>query len=165
MSTKRDDAFAALNALHNEGKITYAEYSTIFDGLEEIETLEERDSDLEKLWADFEDLSMNPDTECIEESFLDFPAGTEREEIWRFFDRRHSKGVAYLLYHDSVDRTPELAKLRYLKRLCPDCASDWCTYCKDGQCRFPFVADRPPYITESDGCKDSVYDAVGRMFE
>lgn len=27
-----------------------------------------------------------------------FPAGTEREEIWHWFDERHPKGVAYLLY-------------------------------------------------------------------
>lgn len=27
-----------------------------------------------------------------------FPAGTEREEIWHWFDERHPKGVTYLLY-------------------------------------------------------------------
>ena len=41
---------------------------------------------------------MNPETECMEAPFLDFPAGTPREDIWRWFDERHSKGVAYLLY-------------------------------------------------------------------
>lgn len=37
-----------------------------------------------------------------------FPAGTEREEIWHWFDERHPKGVAYLLYGEEKndeDRT------------------------------------------------------------
>ena len=27
-----------------------------------------------------------------------FDKGTEREEIWKYFDEHHSKGVHYLLY-------------------------------------------------------------------
>lgn len=29
-----------------------------------------------------------------------FPAGTDREEIWQWFDEQHPKGVAYLLYRE-----------------------------------------------------------------
>ena len=39
---------------------------------------------------------MNPETECIEEDFLHFPVGTNRMEIWHWFDEQHSIGVAYL---------------------------------------------------------------------
>lgn len=39
---------------------------------------------------------MNPETECIEEDFLHFPAGTNRMDIWHWFDEQHSIGVAYL---------------------------------------------------------------------
>lgn len=46
-----------------------------------METLRERDTQLEKLWKQFGDIPMNPDTEKMEESFMDFPAGTDREEI------------------------------------------------------------------------------------
>ena len=60
-----------------------------------METLRERDTQLEKLWKQFGDVPMNPDTEKMEEPFMDFPAGTDREEIWHWFDERHSKGVAY----------------------------------------------------------------------
>lgn len=56
------------------------------------------DAELEELWGEFGDIPMNPETECIEEPFLGFPAGTNREEIWHWFDDRHSKGVVYLLY-------------------------------------------------------------------
>ncbi len=41
---------------------------------------------------------MNPETECMDEPFLSFPAGTHREEIWRWFDERHTRGAAYLLH-------------------------------------------------------------------
>lgn len=63
-----------------------------------MSTLKERDEELEKLWLALEDVPMNPETECIESEFLCFPAGTNREEIWHWFDERHTKGVHYLLY-------------------------------------------------------------------
>ena len=56
------------------------------------------DAVLEQLWDEFGDIPMNPETERIEAPFLDFSAGTDREDIWHWFDERHSKGVAYLLY-------------------------------------------------------------------
>ena len=62
-------------------------------------TIQTSDRKIEKLWEQFEDGPMNPDTECMDASFLGFPAGTHREEIWHWFDEQHSKGVAYLLYN------------------------------------------------------------------
>lgn len=64
---------------------------------EEMPTLGERDKKLEELWKKFGDIPMDPKTECIDEPFLGFPSGTEREAVWRWFDERYSKGVAYLL--------------------------------------------------------------------
>lgn len=63
----------------------------------EMKTLRERDAELELLWKQFEDVPMNPDTERIEEEFIGFPAGTDREDIWHWFDERHSRGVVYLI--------------------------------------------------------------------
>lgn len=60
---------------------------------------------LQKLWKIFGDLPMNPETECMEVPFRDFPAGTHREEIWHWFDERHPKGVYYLLYGGDDDET------------------------------------------------------------
>lgn len=54
--------------------------------MDEMKTLRERDIELENLWKQFEDLPMDPDTEKIEEPFLSFPAGTDREDIWHWFD-------------------------------------------------------------------------------
>jgi hypothetical protein len=56
------------------------------------------DEEIEKAWDEFADVPMNPETEEIEEDFMDFPAGTNREEIWHWFDKNHSKGVESLLY-------------------------------------------------------------------
>ena len=42
------EAVDALNELH--GSISYKDYCTIMDGLQEIETLRDRDEELEELW-------------------------------------------------------------------------------------------------------------------
>ena len=48
------------------------------------------------------DIPMDPETERMEEDFLCFPMRTHREEIWHWFDERHSKGVYYLLYERNL---------------------------------------------------------------
>lgn len=74
-----------------------------------MEPLQERDAALEQIWKQFADHPINPETEKIEAPFLHLPmsnddyfvsfdAGTTKEDIWRWFDERHSKGVVYLLY-------------------------------------------------------------------
>lgn len=55
------------------------------------------DEKLEYLWKRFGDIPINDDG-CILDDFLGFESGTHREEIWHWFDERHSKGVAYLMY-------------------------------------------------------------------
>ena len=98
MSELRYQAVTVANRLNQENRIDYGDYSALMDGLEEIDTLRERDKILEDLWTEFGDVPMNPETECMEQPFLGFPAGTHREDIWHWFDERHSKGVTYLLY-------------------------------------------------------------------
>lgn len=90
-----------------------------------MRTLHERDAVLERLWKQFTDIPMNHDTEKMEEPFMDFPAGTAREDIWHWFDERHSKGVVYLLYGrpfyekgpDDVYPLKEFIKQKVLFRL------------------------------------------------
>jgi hypothetical protein len=81
-----------------------------------METLRERDTQLEKLWKQFGDVPMNPDTEKMEEPFMDFPAGTDREEIWHWFDERHSKGVAYLLCNEDVSNVQQASRAYCIAR-------------------------------------------------
>lgn len=121
-----------------------------------FDTLAERDEKLEALWKKFDDVPMNPETECIEEDFLHFPHGTDREDIWKWFDERHSRGVAYLLYGDGVDRTELLSKLCYLNQLCQECDAEHCVFNPKGICLFPMVGERAPALSD-DGCEDFCY--------
>lgn len=98
MSNPRTLAVVSVTNMLQHGELRQDQYSCIRDGLAYIEPLAERDKALEAMWREFADVPMNPETECMDEPFLDFPTGTPREDIWHWFDERHSKGVAYLLY-------------------------------------------------------------------
>lgn len=97
MTLLKRKAFDIAYGLYNRDAISGDDYAAIRDALEEIETLWDRDKVLEEMWHQFGDVPMDPETECMEEPFLGFPAGTDREDIWHWFDERHSKGVVYLL--------------------------------------------------------------------
>lgn len=62
------------------------------------------DKEIEKRWLDLEDIPFDYPEEtglkdmAIGQDWLHFEKGTEREEIWRWFDENHSKGVHWLLY-------------------------------------------------------------------
>lgn len=124
---------------------------------ENMATLRERDQALEQLWAEFADIPMNPETECIEEPFLSFPAGTHREEIWHWFDHRHSEGVVYLMYGGGPDYTVKASELMMMRQFCIECESKDCQFNHMGECRFALVHERKPRITDSDGCIDYDY--------
>lgn len=99
------EALNHLNALHQADRIDNGDYSTIYDGLTEIETLRDRDEALEELWSQLADVTMDPETERLLEPFMGWGVGVSRDEIWHWFDRRHSKGIGHLLYSDGIDRT------------------------------------------------------------
>lgn len=124
--------------------------------------LKQRDAELEKLWDEFTDVPMNPDTEKMEDAFLHFPAGTPREDIWHWFDERYSKGIAALLYGRGEDNTSTIAALTYLNELCCECDSELCAFADaSGICRAPFITGAAPRIRE-DGCDD--FCGVGNGF-
>ena len=118
-----------------------------------IRTIAEQDALLKDLWREFSDVPMDPDTEKMEEEFLDFPAGTPRQDIWKWFDERYSKGVYNLLYGaGGVDRTDKIAKLTYLNGLSFECETKDCVYNHDDECRYALVHEKEPDITEGEGC-------------
>lgn len=49
---------------------------------------------IKNLWLEFGNIPMNPDTECIEEEWNGFAAGTHREEIWIWFEEFYGISVA-----------------------------------------------------------------------
>lgn len=122
-----------------------------------IPTLKERDKRLEQLWAEFADVPMDPETEEMEEPFLHFLVGTNREEIWHWFDERHSKGVVYLLYGTEPKYSlKNMAPLVRAQSLCCECDSETCVFNPKGICMVPFVTGNAPGLSE-DGCTDYCY--------
>lgn len=58
------------------------------------------DQRIEKLWEELEDVSFNEDEEnnlILGENWQNFKKGTSRDDIWLWFDSKHSKGVAWLI--------------------------------------------------------------------
>lgn len=54
------------------------------------------DEKLEAMWDEFGDIPIDED-ECIDVDWQGWSKGTHREEIWHWFDERHSKGVGWLM--------------------------------------------------------------------
>ncbi|MCI8564325.1 MAG: hypothetical protein HFH69_12580 [Lachnospiraceae bacterium] len=52
---------------------------------------------MEELWGILVDVPVNDNDEIMEQ-FIDFPVGTHKEDVWHWFDEKHSKGV-YALMH------------------------------------------------------------------
>lgn len=70
--------------------------------MEKLLSDEERDALLAKLWGEFGNVPINPETERIEERWQRFSAGTHREEIWKWFDYYHRKGVVALMCLEGI---------------------------------------------------------------
>lgn len=54
-----------------------------------------------EIWADLENVPFDYDDEgrlVLAEDFKSWPKGTSRSEIWLWFEKRYSKGVASLVY-------------------------------------------------------------------
>lgn len=54
---------------------------------------------IKELWLEFGDVPMDPETECIDEPWMDFPKGTFREDIWHWFEDAFHLSVAEDLMH------------------------------------------------------------------
>lgn len=102
MNEVKKESLVVLDRVADVYCISPTAVETIKEGITDIEMLRDRDAVLEDLWSQFADVPMNPETECIEASFMGWGPGIHREEIWHWFDKRHSKGVAYLLYGEAA---------------------------------------------------------------
>lgn len=63
--------------------------------------VEEMDRYLQHVWNELSDIPFDEteDTDLVLAiPWWGFEKGTDREDIWHFFDQWHSRGVAYLLY-------------------------------------------------------------------
>jgi hypothetical protein len=130
--------------------------------LREMPTLLDRDVWLEWLWSKLEDAPMDPETEKLETDFYFFKKGTDKEDIWHWFDERYTKGVHYLLYGGYGDQLSDY-ELRRREEKCDGCGKKSCAYCDDGTCRYALVFGKTPekypvINNDSDDCCDEVCD-------
>lgn len=121
--------------------------------LHEMSTLKQRDKLLEEKWLELEDVPVNPETEKLEAPFLHFPIGTDKEDIWHWFDERHSKGIIHLLYHEGIEHYPELQKLFHRHQCCFNCDSETCALNPEGICLHPLLYGNVPEYVDDEGCK------------
>lgn len=76
---------------HEKGMITdFEAVKEIVNAKEESERI----SAAKELWVQFGEIPMNPETECIEEEWHGFSAGTFREDIWHWFEETFNVSVA-----------------------------------------------------------------------
>lgn len=70
-----------------------------------IQDPDQRDRYLEGLWDDLSDVPFDEsETDLVlAEEWEGFPAGTERETIWRWFDDYHSTGVYSLMFPSAME--------------------------------------------------------------
>lgn len=62
------------------------------------------DEDIEKMWERLTDHPMLvDDPETIQDEFYIWPPGTHREVIWQWVDKKHSKGVHFLMHGEDAD--------------------------------------------------------------
>lgn len=84
--------------IQNEPGIEYCPLCHCSESLMDVDNgCNFNDAELEKLWEIFGCVSVNDNDEILEE-FLGFPEGTDRIEIWQWFDELYSKGVKSLVY-------------------------------------------------------------------
>lgn len=121
-----------------------------------MDTLKQRDEKLREAFLQLADVPTNPDTEVMEAPFLHFPAGTSREDIWKWFDERYSKGIVDLLYYEGIDHHPELQKLFHRRACCFECDSETCAYNPEGTCMYPVLYGEVPEFDE-EGCSGFLY--------
>lgn len=86
----------SISGWHLNGEL--ADFDDFFDEASEYMEESPDGKTPSELWSEFGDIPMNPETECIEEPWLDFPAGTHREEIWHWFEETFDVSVHDLMF-------------------------------------------------------------------
>ena len=64
------------------------------------------DGEIESIWCSLTDVPFNEDEDgnlVLAEDWRQFTKGTNREEIWHWFDSVYSRGVHYLLTSYDAD--------------------------------------------------------------
>lgn len=76
-------------------------------------------TNLRRLWAELGDIPIN-DRDEIEEPFLHFERGTDRFEIWHWFDDRYPGGVVALMQYNERDEQKAKKSVYELPKMVTD---------------------------------------------
>lgn len=154
---KRNESHLATIAYHKMLVAQMCGQAENSNPVSDMDTLKQRDEKLREAFMQFADVPMNPETEVMEAPFLHFPAGTSREDIWKWFDERYSKGIVDLLYHEGIDHYPELQKLFHRRACCFECDSETCALNPEGTCLYPILYGEVPEFVDEEGCTGFLY--------
>lgn len=83
---------------------TYASFRELILSMDDEFSQLLKDSQIKKIWALLSDIPFDEDNDgrlLLGEDFALWKKGTEREEIWKWFDQNHTKGVEWLMEHTS----------------------------------------------------------------
>lgn len=108
----------------------------------------ERDRELEKLWDEMIDVPFDEDENgdmYLSRDYGPFHKDDCREEIWHWFDERHSRGVHYLLYERAAGEKPMINAMVVISR--------------------PAVDDNPPRIFYSTEDESSFLEKAKAYFQ
>lgn len=75
---------------NTDGNMRYCQGHSIF----EVEDTKEKD--IAELWHKFKDVPINGD-DCIDVDFHIWEKGTDKMEVWHWFDENSKNGVVYML--------------------------------------------------------------------
>lgn len=74
------------------------------------------DREVELLWEELEDIPTD-ENDCLCVDWQGWSKGTDRDEIWHWFDEHHSKGVVWLVNQYDMDYlTDKKENARYIRR-------------------------------------------------
>jgi hypothetical protein len=59
------------------------------------------DKQIEQIWIGLEDIPITNDE--LDDDYFVWDCGTTKDEIWKWFDKHHSKGVGWLVNEFEVE--------------------------------------------------------------
>lgn len=78
--------------MKNFANMSYEELTQ--ERIENIKSDNDIDNFLAALWDEFSNIPVDEDSDTIDDSFYIWKKGTDKTDIWHWFDNNHSLGLA-----------------------------------------------------------------------
>ena len=107
----------------------------------------------------------------IEENYLDFEKGTSKEDIWHWFDERHSQGIHFLLYEYGGKEAEKIYYTKIDERIPEEKRDKDLFYYECRTCEEETTIEKKvtvdfsgTFITDKDILKDKEYIELKELF-